>query len=276
MREQSAPEPPPKPGLWGQMRDFINNMDARAWRAVAVTFGLFVIVAAMLVVGRIYFGNEIEDFIKKWLGGAEKAHWGLPATILIFTLTSFIGAPQFVLIAACVVAFGPEVGFWYAWAATIISGGLNYWLGRLGSAQTLKRFGGATGGRFTRFMGKNGFLASAIIRNVPSAPFIVVNMAFGAAQVDFWQFIGGLAIGVLPKTAMVAFAGDSFLDALQGKLSSWVGLSLAAAAVVAWFLSVVLIRALVRRWDERKAGKSDEKSGDGEKSDQKIGDISQS
>ncbi|MES1156944.1 MAG: VTT domain-containing protein [Alphaproteobacteria bacterium] len=261
MREPAAPEPEKKPGLWTQIRDFINNMDARAWRAVAVTVGLFVIVAVMLVIGRLYFGNEIEAFIKTWLGGAEKAHWGLPATILIFVLTSFIGAPQFVLIAACVVAFGPEVGFWYAWAATIVSGAFNYWLGRLGSAETVKRFGGATGGRFTRFMGKNGFLASALIRNVPSAPFIVVNMAFGAASVNFWAFLGGMALGVLPKTAIVAFAGDGIMDALEGKVGTaalW-----GVIAVVIWFVAVVVIRNLIGR------SKKDEKPPEDDEDDTK-------
>ena len=34
---------------------------------------------------------------------------------------AFIGAPQFILIAACVVAFGPSLGFFYSWAATVAS-----------------------------------------------------------------------------------------------------------------------------------------------------------
>jgi uncharacterized membrane protein YdjX (TVP38/TMEM64 family) len=98
-------------------------------------------------------------------------------------------------------------------------------------------------------MGKNGFLASFLIRNVPSAPFIVVNMAFGAARVGFWAFLGGLALGVLPKTAIVAFAGDSIMDALEGKLSSAFLIGLAAIAV--WFVGVVVIRHLVRDREDK-------------------------
>ena len=239
--------PPPdgqKPRLSARIADFVNNMDERAWRAVAVTVVLFVVVGAMLVIGRLFYGDEIEAFIDYWLGGAERAHWGLPATILIFTLTAYVGAPQIVLIGACVVAFGPEVGFWYAWAATIVSGAVTYFTGQLSSAATLKRFGGATGGRFTRFMGKNGFLASLIVRFVPTAPFIVVNMAFGAARVNFLAFLSGLAIGVLPKTAIVAFAGDGIMDALEGRLGS--AAVMGAAAIALWFFAVVLVRRIVR------------------------------
>lgn len=242
-----APQSPPDPvpvGLTAKINDFINNMDARAWRAVAVTFGLFVVVGAMLVLGRLFFADEIEAFINSTLGGAERAHWGLPATILVFTVTAFVGAPQFVLIVACVVAFGPEKGFWYAWIATIVSGAVTYFFGRLSSAHALKRFGGATGGRFTRFMGKNGFLASAIVRFVPTAPFIVVNMAFGSAKVGFWAFLGGLAVGVLPKTAIVAFAGDGIMDALEGNWGS--AALMGGVAIVLWFVAVVLVRRFLR------------------------------
>lgn len=256
MTETPAPpeEPQHKLGVAGQLSDFVNNMDARAWRAVAVTLILFVVVGVMLVLGRLFYGDEIAAFIDRWLGGAERAHWGLPAAILVFTLTAYVGAPQIVLIAACVVAFGPEVGFWYAWVATIVSGAVTYLTGRLSSAATLKRFGGATGGRFTRFMGKNGFLASLIVRFVPTAPFIVVNMAFGAANVGFWAFIGGLALGVLPKTAIVAFAGDGILDALEGRLGS--AALMGAAAIALWFLGVVVVRNWVRRQEKPDEGAS--------------------
>jgi uncharacterized membrane protein YdjX (TVP38/TMEM64 family) len=139
----------------------------------------------------------------------------------------------------------PEEGFWFAWIATIVSGAATYFTGRLTSAETQKRFGGATGGRFTRFMGKNGFLASLIVRFVPTAPFVVVNMAFGAARVGFWAFMSGLAIGVLPKTAIVAFAGDGILDALEGRLGS--AALMGVLAIALWFFGVVLVRKWIRR-----------------------------
>jgi len=242
--------PEPKLGLFAKLADFANNMDARAWRAVAMSVAMVVVVLVVLLVGRTYYGEEVRAFIDGTLGEAERGHWGLLATILVFTLTAYVGAPQIVLIGACVVAFGPEVGFWNAWIATIVSGIVTYFTGRLTSAQTQKRFGGATGGRFTRFMGKNGFLASLIVRLIPTAPFVVVNMAFGAARVSFWAFILGLAIGVLPKTVLVAFAGDSILDALQGEFLA--AAVMAVLAIVVWVAIVVI----VRKWIRPPAGNS--------------------
>ncbi|HEX8901743.1 TVP38/TMEM64 family protein [Vitreimonas sp.] len=248
--DQIEPEVPPAApqGLSARFADFVNNMDARAWRAVAVSIGMVVIVAAMLVIGRLYYGAEIEAFIDSTLGEARRTHLGLPVTILVFVLTAYVGAPQIVLIGACVVAFGPEEGFWWSWIATIVSGAATYYTGRFASGATQRRFGGATGGRFTRFMGKNGFLASLIVRFVPTAPFVVVNMAFGAARVGFWAFIGGLALGVLPKTAIVAFAGDGIMDALEGE---WGSAAIAGAVAIALWIVVAVI---VRKWLRPQSG----------------------
>jgi uncharacterized membrane protein YdjX (TVP38/TMEM64 family) len=227
-------------------------MDPRAWRAVIVSAASVILVLVLLGVGRFYYGDEIERFIDNTLGEAGRGHWGLLATILVFTLTAYVGAPQIVLIGACVVAFGPELGFWNATIATIVSGAATYFTGRLTSVQTQKRLGGATGGRFTRFMGKNGFLASLIVRFVPAGPFVVVNMAFGAARVNFWAFILGLAIGSLPKTVLVAFAGDSILDALEGEFLA--AAVMAVLAIIVWAVIALIVRRLLRKADKDEKG----------------------
>lgn len=247
-----AAEPPsPKQGMGAQISDVFENMDARAWRAAALSAAFVVAILVLLVVGRLYYGAQINAFIDGTLGEAQREHWGLPATILVFTLTSFVGAPQFVLIGACVVAFGPTTGFWYAWVATIISGAVNYLIGMATSAHALKRFSGATGGRFTRFMNRNAFLASLLIRNIPSAPFIVVNMAFGAARANFWAFMAGMALGVLPKTAIVAFAGGSIMQALEGKIGT--AALLGVAAIVLWLIGALIARRFIRAADSARS-----------------------
>jgi uncharacterized membrane protein YdjX (TVP38/TMEM64 family) len=249
--DEPEPEEPKKPGRSARLGEFISSMDARAWRAVIMSVLSVVLVLALLVAGRFFFGDQIERFIDETLGQANRGHWGLIATILVFTITAYVGAPQVALIAACVVAFGPEVGFWNAWIATIVSGVATYFTGRLTSAQTQKRFGGATGGRFTRFMGKNTLLASFFVRFVPTGPFIVANMAFGATRANFWAYLIGLAIGVLPKTMMVAFFGDSIMDALEGEFLA--ATMMAVLALVVAIVIALVVRRFMRRDDKNDA-----------------------
>ena len=191
-----------------------------------------------------------EARLEAWLGGFRHGPWGLPAAVIVFTVAAFFGAPQFILIAACVVAFGPWFGFLYSWIATVASAAVTYWMGRGPTARVLERHGGKTVGRLTRFVGQNAFYASFMIRNVPSAPFIVVNMAFGAARASFPGFLAGCALGVLPKTALVAFFGGSFMTAVSGD-GVWTSAILAGVAL-AWLGLMLGVREWVRRREKAR------------------------
>lgn len=225
--------------------DFILNMEAARWRALLATALLLGAIVAMFAFGKSHFALGAEERLEAWLGGFRVGPWGLAAAVAVFTVSAFLGVPQFILIAACVVAFGPWFGFLFSWIATVVSAGATYWLGRGPTARTLERFGGRTTERLKRFVGRNAFYASFIIRNVPSAPFIVVNMAFGAARANFWGYLAGCALGVLPKTALVAFFGGSVMAAVAGD-GVWTSLILAGVAVV-WLGLMLAVREIVRR-----------------------------
>ena len=238
-----------------RLLDFILNMEGRRWRALLATALLLGATLALLAIGKSQLGLAAEDRLEAWLQGYAGSPWAFAATVLLFIAAAFIGAPQFILIAACVVAFGPWWGFVYSWVATIVSAGVTYWLGRGPTARMLDRFGGRTLNRLKGFVGKNAFYASFMIRNVPSAPFIVVNMAFGATRASFTAYLLGCALGVLPKTALVAFFGGAVVSAVSGD-GVWTSLILAAVAVV-WLGLMLGVRELVRR-RERAAGAPDE------------------
>jgi uncharacterized membrane protein YdjX (TVP38/TMEM64 family) len=236
--------------LWS----FLLTMDSRAWRAVLVTVGLLGAMAAVFLLGRTTLGLETEQELERWLSGLAGSAWGLPAVIVLFTAAAFLGAPQFILIAACVVAFGPWMGFLYAWVATIVSAAVTFYVGRMVGSRTLERFGGRRLNRLSRFVGRNAFVGSFIIRNVPSAPFIVVNMAFGVSRASFLGFLAGCALGVLPKTAIVAAFGGSFMTAVRGD-GIWSSAILAGIA----FLWLGLMLA-ARTWLRRRAGMTQEEA----------------
>lgn len=231
--------------------DFILNMEARRWKAALATALLLGATLGLLALGKTQLGLATEAKLEAWLQGYAGSPWAFAATIVLFVVSAFIGAPQFILIAACVVAFGPSLGFFYSWAATVVSAAVTYWMGRGPTARLLDRVGGRTLDRLKRFVGRNAFYASFMIRNVPSAPFIVVNMAFGATRANFWLFLAGCALGVLPKTALVSFFGGAVVSAVSGD-GVWTSLILAGVAVV-WLALMLGVREWVKR-RERAAG----------------------
>lgn len=223
---------------------FMLRLDARAARAIGVSIALFVVVAAVFVIGR--FVLDIGPAaIGDWFDSAASQWYALPLTILIFTALSFLGAPQFGLMAAAIVAFGPRTGFVYAWIATLTAATVNYYLGRWFGAGLLARFGGDWANKISDFIGRNGLLASMIVRWVPSGPFIVVNMGFGVARTPYWAFALGTLLGTGPKLFVVALAGQSILAMMsEGRLL--IGLAL-ALAVVGWISMMLVARRWLRR-----------------------------
>ena len=226
---------------------FLSNMDARAWRTLLVSFVLFGGVGAVFVFGAPLMGVDEGRTLQEWLGAA-RGPFSLPVAILAFAALAFLGVPQIVLIAAAVVAFGPWLGAAYSWVGTMVSALIGFYLGRMAGAQTLERFSGEGVKRFMGMVGRNGFLASLIVRLVPSAPFIVVNMAAGVTPMRATHFIVGSGVGIIPKIALTAFAGASIVQLMRGEVAGhWLELFAIAALWIG-------IGWLARLWLGRREG----------------------
>ena len=232
----------------GRILRFLTDMDAKAWRALAVSFMLFGGVGLVFLFGAQVLGFGGEATVERWLG-ATSGPWALPAAVTAFAALAFIGVPQFVLIAAAVVAFGPTTGMIFSWIGTMASALVGFYVGRLAGARTLRTFSGDGVRRFMDMVGRNGFLASLIVRLVPSAPFIVVNMAAGVTPMGVLHFALGTALGIVPKIVLTAFAGNSIVQVMKGQGGPHL---LALAAVATLWLGVGWLARLWLKARERE------------------------
>ena len=214
---------------------FLTNMDAKAWRALLVSFVLFGGVGLVFLFGAQVLGFGGERTVEHWLGAAS-GPWALPVAVAGFAVLAFLGVPQFMLIAAAVVAFGAWTGFAYSWIGTMVSSLVGFYLGRIAGARTLKTFSGEGLRQFMDLVGRNGFFASLIVRLVPSAPFIVVNMAAGVTPMRVFDFAVGTGLGIIPKIALTAFAGNSVASMMKGQGGA--GHVAGIVAVVAIWLAI--------------------------------------
>jgi len=235
----------------------LSEMDARAWRAVAISFVLFGGVGLVFVFGAPLLGLSGREEVELWMGAGLRGPWALPAAVGGFAALAFLGVPQFVLIAAAVVAFGPVTGFLYSWIGTLASSVVGFALGRRFGARALRNVSGKGVTRFMEMIGRNGFLASLVVRLVPSAPFIVVNMAAGVTPMRFSHFVAGTALGIVPKIALTAFAGRQVVQALNGGGSPKMWLALAGAAA-AWIGVTLIARAWLARREAARASNRDQ------------------
>jgi uncharacterized membrane protein YdjX (TVP38/TMEM64 family) len=217
------------------------NLDAREWRAVILTFLLFGGLGCVALLVAPALGLTGPTGLARWLR-LLSGPWGLPAAVAAFAGLAFLGAPQVALIAATALVFGPWRGSLYSWVGTFASALIGYELGRAFGARLVADFRSRGVDRFLALVSRHGFATSLVIRLVPAAPFIVVNMAAGTARVRRRDFALGTAVGILPKILLTAFAGGTLGAAMRGQGAAGVGL-LAAAAMV-WVFAVIL----ARRW----------------------------
>jgi uncharacterized membrane protein YdjX (TVP38/TMEM64 family) len=174
-----------------------------------------------------------------WFSGAA-GFWSLPAAIGAFAVLAFLGVPQFALIAAAIIAFGPAWGAFDSWVGTFISALVGFWLGRRLGSSALCRLGGPRTAAIARRLRRNGFAASLAVRLLPSVPFLAVNMIAGALPMSVVDYAAGTAIGIIPKIVLTAVAGGSLLHLSGDHLAALATLGAAAAGWLALSLGAFL------------------------------------
>ena len=118
-------------------------------------------------------------------------------------------------------------------------------------AQALRRFAGVRVNAISEALGRHGILASAVSRVVPTMPFVILNMAFGASHVSFAKFLIGTGLGTIPKVAVVAYVGASLGDFLASR--DPMDLALMAGIIALWIIFAWWVRRALKRSGWQKA-----------------------
>jgi len=197
---------------------FIAGLSPSHWSA-AVLIGSSLLGLLMLGLAYVYGGavlgvhgqDSVETLIAHAAAGPLAPLW----VMLVFSGLAIAGVPQFILIAATVVVFGPWLGGLYSWIATMASACLGFFLGELFAQRMMARYGGERLNRVAALIARHGIVSTALIRNVPAAPFIVVNVAAGATGMGTAKFVVGTGLGIIPKIVFIMLVGTGVTDAFS-------------------------------------------------------------
>ena len=83
-----------------RLLDFVLNMEAARWRTLAAGVLLLGAMAGLLLAGKTMLGLDAEHRMEAWLQGYAGSPMAFVATVILFIAAAFVGAPQFILIAA--------------------------------------------------------------------------------------------------------------------------------------------------------------------------------
>lgn len=225
-----------------------NNNHPRMRRALTRLLALFVMAALVLAIWRwspLVEGAGPEQ-INELLDRVSASRFAGLLVVGTYLLGSFIVFPVTALIAATGVAFGPWEGLIWASVATLAASVANYYLARLLPSPLVDRWLG----RWTRKMSsrfrRDGIVAIMIARNIPFAPFTLVNVVAGLANIRFRDYLAGTILGMGPTILALTILGDRLRGAWVSPTLENVILLLLAIGV--WFAVALGLQALSNRW----------------------------
>ncbi|MGW8368483.1 MAG: TVP38/TMEM64 family protein [Gammaproteobacteria bacterium] len=172
--------------------------------------------------------------------------WAGIVVLIAYLIGSFIVFPVTALIAATGVALGPINGMIWATAGCLLAATVNYCCARRLSAETLDNWTGGWLRRLGHKLEHGGIVSVMVARNIPIAPFTVVNVVAGAASIPFRDYLVGTVLGLGPTIAALTILGDRLRGAWEAPTALNIGLLTLAIAL--WFAVAVGLQALSNRY----------------------------
>jgi len=220
---------------------------ALRWLLIATAAAVVLTVVVGAVIGaRSFAWDELPAFIDG-LAAWRSSPLAMLTTLGAFVVGGLIVFPINLLIAASIVVFGPVPGAAVALLGSVASAAVLHRIGRSFPEHVWTRFAGRHAENLRERIARHGIVAVAVVRLLPVAPYSVVSVAAGVADIGVVPYLAGTALGMAPGIVLYAL----FIDRARAVIAdprplSWAMLGFAIVLIVlaAWF---------VRRLAQRRA-----------------------
>ena len=148
--------------------------------------------------------------------------------------------------------FGFKMGLVYSFSGICLAAIIGYFLSRLLCCEKLsihleqfERFQKTLDHLKKKPLGALWGLIS-LIRLSPIIPFAMTNVMLASLKIPFHSFFAGTLLGMLPRTALMVFAGAGLTKLDFSQKSGYLGLTIGAMLTLSllWFISKIAKKAL--------------------------------
>ncbi|MFP4068922.1 MAG: VTT domain-containing protein [Verrucomicrobiota bacterium] len=231
------PDEPISPAYW--MRELLRDqLEARGpdrfWRRTWVKVAAFVALGLLLAYGlKEAWGDVItKDAVVAYFEGFRNSPYALPILLGVFVLAGLIAVPVNLLLVAGTIVMGPWVAFGCGLAGSLASAALAFAAGHGVGKPLIRLLAKDQLESLARTVGRRGPLSVALIRIVPIAPFVVINLVAGFSGLRFSTFMLGSVMGMVPGMLAVVLLTRQIRSALADpSWRTWLVLGLLVAAV---------------------------------------------
>ncbi len=227
---------PEKPFMLDLMIDHFNK-DDRSGSALSELVKVSILLAGLFAVAGVWHWAHLGDWITvrqlvQWAHLLDNPSVMVPVVVGCYIVAGFLLIPITVLIGATALVLPPLPSFFCALGGSLISAVISYWVGRGLGQGAVQRLAGKRLGRLNRYLSRQGVLAMMIVRNLPLAPFTVINFFAGTTRIKFSHYVLGTVLGMAPGILAITFFTNGLMQFLKNP--RWVS-----------FFSVTAMAALI-------------------------------
>ncbi|MFO7911009.1 MAG: VTT domain-containing protein, partial [Desulfotignum sp.] len=146
-----------------------------------------------------------------WAGKIQDHPLSYLIVLGVYVAGGFLMVPVTLLVGVTAMVFDPVMGALYAWSGCLVSALTAFWAGAGLGKQMVRKLAGKKLNHISRQMAKQGVLTVALIRNIPVAPFSLVNLIAGASHIQHKDYLLGTAAGMLPGILAITIFADRLL-----------------------------------------------------------------
>lgn len=203
----------------------------------SLIIAITLLVIATLVGGGYILSQHVDwmskDSLQVFLTSLRDSPWAIFVVAGIYIIAGLLFFPVTVLSLAVGAVFGAVWGVVYGMVGVMSSTTALFLIGKLMGDRGLRGFAGPRINKIDKKFAKNGIFGVAVLRNIPIAPFSLVNLVAGISSMKLSHFLAGSFIGMLPLMIVKATVGGSLSDIfrdptpkhiafLVGGLASWI------------------------------------------------------
>ncbi|MEZ5492401.1 MAG: VTT domain-containing protein [Gammaproteobacteria bacterium] len=201
----------------GQLREILVPDEARKSAAGRLMLGGLVLLTllALFVIWRwtplsewIEVGKLVSEI--EWLNSTL---YGPAVAVATVAIGGLIAIPITLLIVAIMLVFGSIEGAVYGFLGSVSCAVLGYVAGQSLGQEFTRKIAGRKLNQVSRQLSKQGVMTVVIVRLIPIAPFVIINMVAGASHINLRDFTVGSIIGLIPGTVALAILTDGVIRA---------------------------------------------------------------
>jgi uncharacterized membrane protein YdjX (TVP38/TMEM64 family) len=213
---------------------------------ISLSLILKIAMALVVCLGSAYLLKEAwggvidKESVVDFFEGFEDSPYAYPLVFGVFFVSGLIAIPINLLLVAGTIVIGPLATFICGLLGALGSAAITFGLGNIVGKPILEKFAGERFQSLSEKVGSRGVFSVALIRIVPIAPFVVINMVAGFSRLRFSTFIWGSLLGMAPGMLGVVLVTYQIESAIADpSAKTWVG---AIALIVLFVGAVIFLR----------------------------------